>query len=308
MKVACLLPLPLLLVPFTHAADYLIRFKEGVVTASASNQHRVSRIENFISVQSKGGVSPTFDYSSNELAITVLSLSQARALATHGKSTKHSHKSKAQVETEAATALEDEETEETIHIKSKGRWYTFDDTEFHVWHGDFTEAEAELLAKDAGVEVLEKDVEIRFPELEQYNSQTAARAVLDLEQAYDLVDEHLANLELKNTSSKKKLQQSDEESEVRIPNVDDNEDDSESENESPPHKAKTSKKAHTPTELVQPVTAKDIPGPNNAYTIQQRAPSWVSFHSSMLLCYCYSSRYLSSAAVLPYRPFVCGSA
>lgn len=259
MKVTYLLPLPLLLVPFTHAADYLVRFKEGA--APATQQHGVSRIENFATVQSAGGAShPKFDYHSNELALTVLSLSQAKALATHGGKNKHRHgKSKAQVETTEVTG----EDEAAVQIKSKGRWFTFDDSEFHVWHGDFSEAEAKLLAQDAGVEMVEKDMVIRFPELEHYNNQTAmARKVMNLEQAYDLVDEHLSALELK-TASKKKVEEND--AEVHIPNIDEKE-------SSSPHKS--SKKAHLASEFVQPVAAEDIPGPNNAYTIQQRAPSW----------------------------------
>jgi hypothetical protein len=268
MKVACLLPLPLLLVPFTHAADYLIRFKEGA--APASQQPGISRIEHFASVQS-AGAHPKFDYHSNELSLTVLSISQAKALATHGgKNNKHRHgKSKAQVETAAtggAAGEEIAEEEAAVQIKSKGRWFTFDDTEFHVWHGDFSEAEAKLLAQDAGVEMVEKDVVIRFPELEQYNNQTAmARKVMNLDQAYDLVDEHISALELK---SKKDKNKDKNDAMVHIPNVD--------ENEKLPSPRKSSKKAHQVNEFVQPITAEDIPGPNNAYTIQQRAPSWVS--------------------------------
>ncbi|KAF9081784.1 serine protease [Mortierella sp. AD031] len=238
MKVACLLPLSLLLVPFTHAADYLVRFK------------------NFANIQSSTkGSHLKFDYNSNELSLTVLSLSQANALATHGiKDNKRRHgKSKAQVE-----------------IKSKGRWFTFDDSEFHVWHGEFSEAEAELLAQDAGVEMVEKDMVIRFPELEQYINNQAAMVnkVMNLEQAYDLVDEHMSALELKK--NKRLLSEEDEdESEVYILNID------EKGESSSPHKTKkTSKKVHQSNELVQPITAEDIPSPDGAYTIQQRAPSW----------------------------------
>ncbi|KAF9137176.1 serine protease [Mortierella sp. GBA39] len=262
MKVACLLPLPLLLVPFTHAADYLVRFKEGAA-APATQKNGVSRIETFATVQSAGGASqPRFDYHSNVLALTVLSLSQAKALATHSDKNKHRHgKSKAQVET-TATAEATGEGDAAVQIKSKGRWFTFDDSEFHVWHGDFSEAEAKLLAQDAGVEMVEKDMVIRFPELEQYNSQTAtAPKVMNLEQAYNLVDEHLSALELKTASKKAR----EKDSEVHIPSIDEKE-------SSPRHKS--SKKMHLANEFVQPVTAKDIPGPNNAYTIQQGAPSW----------------------------------
>ncbi|KAF9900505.1 hypothetical protein EC991_007225 [Linnemannia zychae] len=267
MKVACLLPLPLLLVPFTHAADYLVRFKEGA-SHQQQSQHGVSRIQHFANVQSASG-HPKFDYHSNELSLTVLSLSQAKALATHsGKSNKHRHgKSKAQVEADAITTTDAQEQadEEAVQIKSKGRWFTFDDSEFHVWHGDFSEAEAELLAKDAGVEMLEKDVVIRFPELEQYNNQTAmARKIMNLDQAYDLVDEHLTAMELK--SSPKKMHHEEGEAEVRIPNFD--------EHESSSSPRKSGKKAHQANEFVQPVTTEDIPGPNGAYTVQQRAPSW----------------------------------
>lgn len=269
MKVAYLLPLPLLLAPFTLAADYLVRFKEGA--ALASQQHGVSRIERFASVQSAGGARPKFDYHSDELSLTVLSLSQAKALAAHGGNDykrRHS-KSKAQVETTATEAAAREkvaEEEAAVQIKSKGRWFTFDDSEFHVWHGDFSEAEAELLAQDAGVEILEKDMVIRFPELEQYNNQTAmTRRVMNLEQAYDLVDEQISALELE---SKNDQSRDNDDAVVHIPNVD--------ENEELPSSHKTSKKMRLANKFVQPITAEDIPGPNNAYTIQQRAPSWVS--------------------------------
>ncbi|KAF9121833.1 hypothetical protein BGW39_010223 [Mortierella sp. 14UC] len=236
MKVACLLPLPLLLVPFTHAADYLVRFKEGP-NHHQQQQYGVSRIQQFANIQSTSA-HPKFDYHSNELSLTVLSLSQAKVLAAHGgKNNKHRHgKSKAQVEAEATTTADpqDQADEEAVQIKSKGRWFTFDDFEFHVWHGYFSEAEAELLAKDAGVEMLEKDVVIRFPELEQYNNQTAmARKVMNLGQAYDLVNEQLTALELKSVSKKKMQQQKHEEGD-----------------------------------------AEDIPGPNGAYTVQQNVPSW----------------------------------
>ncbi|KAG0276541.1 hypothetical protein BGZ95_007405 [Linnemannia exigua] len=268
MKVACLFPLPLLLVPFTHAADYLVRFKEG---QQQQQQHGVSRIEHFVSIQSAAAAHPKFDYHSNELSLTVLSLSQAKALATHGgKNTKHRHgKSKAQVEAESTTTDSQKQADQdvAVQIKSKGRWFTFDDSEFHVWHGDFSEAEAELLAKDAGVEMLERDVVIRFPELEQYNNQTAmARKVMNLDQAYDLVDEHLTALEFKTRSKKQQQKNEEGDAEVHIPNID------EHESSSAPHKTK--KKARPANEFVQPITAEDVPGPNGAYTVQQRAPSW----------------------------------
>ncbi|KAG0375449.1 Secreted subtilisin-like serine protease sub4 [Mortierella sp. AD032] len=271
MKVACLLPLPLLLVPFTHAADYLIRFKEG----QQQQQYSVSRIEHFANIQSAGAAGatahPKFDYHSNELSLTVLSLSQAKALATHGgKNTKHRHgKSKAQVEAETTTTDAQKQADEdaAVQIKSKGRWFTFDDSEFHIWHGDFSEAEAELLADDAGVEMLEKDVVIRFPELEQYNNQTAmARKVMNLDQAYDIVDEHLTTFELKTLNKMQQQGHEEGDAEVHIPNMDEHGSSSE------PHKSK--KKAHPANEFMQPITAEDIAGPNGAYTIQQRAPSW----------------------------------
>ncbi|KAG9064101.1 serine protease [Linnemannia hyalina] len=261
MKVACLLPLPLLLAPFTHAADYLVRFKEGT-PAPVTQQNGISRIETFATVQSAGGASqPKFDYHSNVLALTVLSLSQAKALTTHGDKNKHRHgKSKAQVETTATAEATGGET--AVQIKSKGRWFTFDDSEFHVWHGDFSETEAKMLAQDAGVEMVEKDMVIRFPELEQYSNQTAtALKIMNLERAYSLVDEHLSALELK-TARKKAVEK---DAEVHIPNIDEKESSS---------RRKSSKKMHFASEFVQPVTAEDIPGPNNAYTIQQHAPSW----------------------------------
>lgn len=282
MKVACLLPLPLLLVPFAHAADYLVRFKEGA-GAPAIQQNGVSRIENFVTVQSGGGAShPKFDYHSNELSLTFLSLSQAKTLAAHGGKNEHRHgKSKARIET-TATAEVTGENEAAFQIKSKGRWFTFDDSEFHVWHGDFSEAEAKLLAQDAGVELVEKDIVIRFPELEQYNNQPVmARRVMNLEQAYDLVDEHLLALESKTAS--KKVGEND--AEVHLPNIDEKE-------SSSPHKP--SKKTHLASKFVQPVTTKDIPGPNNAYSIQQNAPSWV----------CCLSRYRGSVFLRLFQPSV----
>ncbi|KAG0284453.1 hypothetical protein BGZ96_011184 [Linnemannia gamsii] len=251
MKVACLLPLPLLLAPFAHAADYLVRFREGA--ASASQQQGVSRIES-------AGTHPKFDYHSNELSLTLLSPSQAKALVTHGGKNEHRHgKSKAQVEATASGAAAGETA---VQIKSKGRWFTFDDSEFHVWHGDFSEAEAKLLAQDAGVEILEKDMVIRFPDLEQYNQAAMARKVMNLEQAYDLVDEHISASEL----GSREVQRANNDAVVHIPNIDKNRE------LSSPHK--TSKKMHLSNEIMKPISVEDIPGPNNAYTIQQNAPSW----------------------------------
>ncbi|KAF9917956.1 hypothetical protein FBU30_000428 [Linnemannia zychae] len=257
MKVTCLLPLPLLLVPFTHAADYLVRFKEGANSVNQPNE--VSRIERFASVQSTGNAYPKFDYNSNELSLTILSLTKAKALATHGKK-KHHSKSKAQIETEAAASGE-EADQDTVQIKSKGRWFTFDDSEFHVWHGDFSEAEAALLAQDPSVDLVEKDVIIRFPELEQYSNQTAmALKAKRLDQAFDIIDKQMSTVELKKSKAKASAE---EEAEVRIPNINDK--------DLSPHK---SKKVHQSNELIQPITMKDMPGPNGSYSVQQRAPSW----------------------------------
>ncbi|KAF9356073.1 hypothetical protein BGX26_005757 [Mortierella sp. AD094] len=258
MKVACLLPLPLLLVPFTHAADYLIRFKEG--SAATHHHEGVSRIETFHTVKAQDAHS-TFDYNANELSLTVLSISQAKALA-HGKNPHHHGKSKAQVE--AIKTFEEGKTsdEESVQINSKGRWFTFDDSEFHVWHGDFTEQEAELLSSDAGVELMEKDIVIRFPELEQYNNKTAKDLkMMHLEQAFDRVEKQMAAVKL----NAKKREQLEEEEEVRIPN---------SREGSSSRKSKESKKIHHAKEYVPDVNTKDTPGQKNGYMVQQNAPSW----------------------------------
>ncbi|KAF9371827.1 hypothetical protein CPC16_002822, partial [Podila verticillata] len=270
MKVTSLLPLPLLFVPFSQAAEYLVRFKEGIVVTStgpiASNNPSISRLENFQNIHTAGQKGAKFDYSSKELSLTVLSLSQATAIAHGGSYHPHRHgKSKAQIEamkafgddTEGASAAANAEA---IEIKSKGRWFTFDDSEFHVWHGDFTEEEAALLANDAGVAIMERDLVIRFAELEKYNNSVEHE---QLSEAYDRVEEMLASeLELKKKKSKVV-----EDDEIHIPKF---EDSTERHGEST---HKTSKKTAT-LELVSPTDAKDIAGPNNAYTIQQRAPSW----------------------------------
>ncbi|KAF9018208.1 serine protease [Haplosporangium bisporale] len=192
MKVTSLLPLPLLFVPFSQAAEYLVRFKEGIVVTStgpiASNNPSISRLENFQNIHTAGQKGAKFDYSSKELSLTVLSLSQATAIAHGGSYHPHRHgKSKAQIEamkafgddTEGASAAANAEA---IEIKSKGRWFTFDDSEFHVWHGDFTEEEAALLANDAGVAIMERDLVIRFAELEKYNNSVEHE---QLSEAYD---------------------------------------------------------------------------------------------------------------------------
>lgn len=271
MKVTSLLPLPLLFTPFSQAAEYLVRFREGTVTTSAaSNNPSISRLENFQNIHIAGQKGVKFDYSSNELSLTVLSLSQATAIAHGGSHHPHSYsKSKTQVEamkafgddTEGASATANTEA---IKIKSKGRWFTFDESEFHVWYGDFTEEEAALLASDAGVDMMERDLVIRFAELEKYNSSVEHKK---LSEAYDRVEEQIlaSELELKK---KGKVGEKDE---IRIPNFGDS---TERHGES----ARKSSKKTAAHDLVSPIEAKDIAGPNNAYTIQQRAPSWVSFN------------------------------
>ncbi|KAG0290904.1 hypothetical protein BGZ98_003250 [Dissophora globulifera] len=251
MKVKCLLPLPLLLVPFVDAADYLVRFKEGAAAVN-TEQTGVSRI------QTTSGPHPKFDYGAKELSLT-LSLTDAAAIA-HGQKDGHHNKSKAKLEA-IKTFGEDNTSPSTISgttattIKSKGRWYTFDDAEFHIWHGEFSEEEAALLVKDASVDMLEKDIEIRFPELENFNKNKAAKAqkVKRLEQALNAVDEQL--MELK---SKEAAEEGD--SKVVIPVNDD--------------PKGTGKKSHEAKEYMSAVTTKDVPGPNNAYMIQHDAGSW----------------------------------
>lgn len=280
MKVTSLLPLPLLFVPFSQAAEYLVRFREGTVATStgptAAKHPSISRLENFQNVHIGGQMGAKFDYSSKELSLTVLSLSQATAIA-HGAGSHHTHrdgKSKAQVEamkafdetTEGTSAAADAEA---IEIKSKGRWYTFDDSEFHVWHGDFTEEEAALLVNDAGVDMMERDLVIRFAELEKYSNQSLEHEQLN--EAYDAIEQQMLATELEELELKKKSK-AEEENDIRIPNFDKP---TERRGEST---RKTNKKAAA-HELVSSIEAKDIPGPNNAYTIQQRAPSWVSFNN-----------------------------
>ncbi|KAF9555524.1 hypothetical protein BGW38_009244, partial [Lunasporangiospora selenospora] len=195
-----LLPLPLLFVSVADAAEYLVRFKESanlassVSTSSTGFPHPAShsRIESThrhqrnskpksswigkASLHSKqkeeesNGSAPRFDYNSNELELTVLSPAKAANMVPHPH-----NKSKARVE--AITTFEQDgatsaatKKPERIQIKSKGRWFTFDDAAFHVWHGDFSEIEAELLANDEGVDVIEKDdivIQIADESLEQ---------------------------------------------------------------------------------------------------------------------------------------------
>ncbi|KAG0358387.1 hypothetical protein BGZ54_010449, partial [Gamsiella multidivaricata] len=274
MKVACLLPLPLLLVPFTHAADYLVRFKEGPIsTTTTSSPEGVSRIQSIHSQDNSAH--PKFDYDAKELSLTVLSLSQAKALAEpHHKA--HHGKSKAQVETSETKSEEGAQQQQQqgakMEIKSKGRWFTFDDSQFHVWHGDFSEEEAELLVDDVGVELMEKDIEIRFAELERYANVTAR--TLTLEQAFEQLGPQEIGLKTGSKIKRKELV----EDEVSIPHsTDDEQDESEDEggqgkDGTPPHES--GKKTHEAKEYVSPVTASDLPGPSGAYMIQQHAPSW----------------------------------
>ncbi|KAF9421668.1 hypothetical protein BGZ94_008765 [Podila epigama] len=276
MKVACLLPLPFLFVPFAQAAEYLVRFKEGPSTGPNSASPGVSRLEKFQNIHIAGNHGPKFDYSAKELSLTVLSPSQASAIA-HGSHSAHHHRSgKSKAQVEAVKAFDDNSENNSIHglsaaadaeaikIKSKGRWFTFDDSQFHIWHGDFTEEEAALLANDAGVEMMEKDLVIRFAELEKYANQNQTLDIEHLHQAYDLVEEQMFH---KKPSSKKTTNaaQDDEDDEIHIPNFDD------AAPRDSPHK---SGRKGSRQELISPITVSDIAGPNNAYTIQQRAPSW----------------------------------
>ncbi|KAF9271905.1 hypothetical protein BGZ68_002920, partial [Mortierella alpina] len=303
MKIACLLPLPLLLVPFTQAADYLVRFKEGSppVEAAATGAHPLHGFSRIESLYGKKGLQPpTFDYTSNELSLTVLSLSRAKALAHKAQKQQqhqlHHHQtanSKARVE--AMNTFDETESEDddsatssadsgSVKIKSKGRWFTFDDTEFHVWHGDFSEEEAKLLAGDPGVDLMEKDIVIRFPELEKYHDHAVmAERVQRLEEALDEVDEQMmmAPMEKRDTQEHKKTSHGgkDDKDEVRIPNLkkEANPNNRHRERESPNNgrKGKAPPKKIRPSNgKIWPINAKDTAGPNNAYMIQQRAPSW----------------------------------
>ncbi|KAF9180551.1 serine protease [Haplosporangium sp. Z 767] len=284
MKVVCLLSVPFLLASLVDAAEYLVRFKEGA--AATSQPPGVSRIEvSHAGARFKGASSshPKFDYNSNELSLTLLSLPQAESLALgpQNKGGRH-RKSKAQVETLNSLGIDNENEDDktspiaarsSVEIKSNGRWFTFDDSEFHVWYGNFTEAEAKLLSGDAGVDLMEKDLEIRFPELEQYNNQTARSLnIKRLEHTYDLVDEHLMaiGLETHGNGHMKPAEEGDGDK-VTIPNL---------QKGSDPHSGDMSKKHNKgksihPSKGVMPsINAEDIPGPNNEYMIQPRAPSW----------------------------------
>ncbi|KAF9942304.1 hypothetical protein BGZ67_002326 [Mortierella alpina] len=312
MKIACLLPLPLLLVPFTQAADYLVRFKEGSppVAAAASNPlHGVSRIESLYG--KKGLLQPTFDYTSNELSLTVLSISRAKALAHKAQKRQqqqqqHHQNTQSKTRIEALNTFEKDEQDDkedkttspaadsgSIRIKSKGRWFTFDDSDFHVWHGDFSEEEAKLLAGDAGVDLMEKDIVIRFPELEKYADHAAMVGhVKRLEDALDEVDEQMMMMAPMEKRGPKEQHKEEEEKkktghgvggndndEVHIPNLkkEANPNNHHREGEQPNNgrKGKGAMKKPRPSNgKVWPIDAKDTAGPNNAYMIQQRAPSW----------------------------------
>ncbi|CAO3574416.1 unnamed protein product [Mortierella alpina] len=293
MKIACLLPLPLLLVPFTHGADYLVRFKEGpplVAAAGVNNPlHGVSRIE---SLYDKKGLEPTFDYTSKELSLTVLSLSRAKALAHKAlKQQQHHQHIQSKARVEAMNTFDEKDSGDdtatspapaagdsgSMKIKSKGRWFTFDDSDFHVWHGDFSEEEAKLLAGDAGVDLMEKDMVIRFPELEKYADHVAmADRVQRLEDALDVVDEQMMKASVEKRDSK--AHQGDDE--VRIPDLkkEANPNNRHREGGEPPNNGRkgkgSTKKTRHSNGKVRPIDAKDTAGPNNAYMIQQRAPSW----------------------------------
>ncbi|KAF9170242.1 hypothetical protein BGX21_008661 [Mortierella sp. AD011] len=89
-------------------------------------------------------VRPIFDYNSNELSLTILSISQAKALA-HGKGPYRHGESKTQVEAMKIFKKWKTSGLESVQIVSNGCWFVFDDYGFHVWHGDFTEQETELV-------------------------------------------------------------------------------------------------------------------------------------------------------------------
>src|SRR5690554_6608808 len=143
MKVTCLLPVPFLLASLVDAAEYLVRFKEGA--AADSQPPDVSRIEvSHAGARSKSESSShsKFDYNSNELFLT---FSQAHDRQSKGG---RNGKSKTKVETFKTFDIDNKNEsgntspiadQDAIKIKSKGRWFTFDDSDFHIWHGDFTE-------------------------------------------------------------------------------------------------------------------------------------------------------------------------
>ncbi|KAK3807848.1 MAG: peptidase S8/S53 domain-containing protein [Benniella sp.] len=107
---------------------------------------------------------------------------------------------------------------------------------------------------------------IRFAELEEYNNKTAMEAkVLRLEHAFDLLDEQMAAARQELLARDLK---SEEDSEVSIPNSG-----RKGQKESSTRKSKINK-SHEARDYIPTAIAEDIPGPNNAYTIQQRAPSW----------------------------------
>ncbi|KAF8950322.1 hypothetical protein BGZ46_004599 [Entomortierella lignicola] len=259
MKAAYLLPLPLLFIPFTHAAGYLIRFKEGSATNTFYHHEGISRIETLHSIKTQSTHS-TFNYSSNELSLTVLPLTHIKALS-HGKNPHHRGKSKAQIDDSKAFEYGTTAHQAPVKINSKGRWFTFNDDEFHVWHGDFTDEEAELLANDAGVELMEKDIVIQFPELEEYmnNKSTMDDKVMRLEQSLDEMEDQMATKMSNGTKSK------EEEEKPTLPNTREG---------SSLHKDKETKKTHRTKDYVTDSDMKESPEEEDGFMVQKDAPSW----------------------------------
>ncbi|KAG0224264.1 Secreted subtilisin-like serine protease sub4 [Actinomortierella wolfii] len=272
MKVSYLLPI-FLAAPLVHAGEYLVRFHEGPQTTTESRP--VTRIQQFISVQNgaKGHKRTQFDYSSNELKLTLLSISQA--ISTAGGSPDNANVGVASLGSTTTVG----EGSDQIEIRSMGRWFTFDDSHLHVWHGNFSDEEAALLAKDGGVDIIERDVEIRFAELEGARSKAT---VEHLEQVYKHLDQEMqaaAALERRKTKEEdKKLTNSgyyDDDDDGDDDDDDDDEKDSHHKKEKKPPK-KTIPKPSTDHSHLEPseINVKDILGPGGAYMIQRKAPSW----------------------------------
>ncbi|KAG0252656.1 serine protease [Actinomortierella ambigua] len=283
MKVAYLLSV-VLVAPLAHAGDYLVKFREGQV-AAADFSH-ISRIQQFNSdYQAKGHQRNQFDYSSRELALTVLSVKQAAALSSKGKSHAQVGPSAAGADvtvkasgSSSTTTSSNEDDKETTEIRSKGRWFTFDDHQLHVWHGDFSEDEVAFLASDPGVEIIEKDVEIGFADLSKAHSQAD---VGRLEQIFNHLSPDIHEfVELERRKAPVVGISIDDDSneknkEVRIPGYDQDASRKKSSKKKLPPK-KVAVKRPSDFSMLQPnsINVKDTPGPDGAYMIQKNAPSW----------------------------------
>ncbi|KAF9970598.1 hypothetical protein BGZ73_006664 [Actinomortierella ambigua] len=283
MKVAYLLSV-LVAAPLAHAGDYLVKFREGQV--GTADFKTVSRIQQFNS-EAQGNQRNQFDYSSKELSLTVMSLARATALSAKGGNGKsHAQIGVASAAGTASSPPSKEDDEDTIEIQSKGRWFTFDDHELHVWHGDFSEEEAAILASDGGVEMIEKDVEIR---LADWSLPSRSRVVPNTEHL-ELTQEDLGQEMMQDfvDLERRKTAEVDED------DGEDDSDDHDKEHDRPvgipgsgedvshrkPKKKTPSKKValKRPSDFakLEPsnINLKDVPSPDGTYMIQKNSPSW----------------------------------